>query len=82
MKEPDVIDKCQRCHLKPETMKHITSGCSILATQDYIQRHDNICKQVYLALVRKHGVSLEEKPWYQMTPPPVIENDDVKLYYN
>ncbi|KAF2895313.1 hypothetical protein ILUMI_10868 [Ignelater luminosus] len=37
-------DKCRICNQQQETIEHIIAGCSILASIDYIRRHDNVAK--------------------------------------
>ncbi|KAI5731395.1 hypothetical protein M8J77_009341 [Diaphorina citri] len=65
-----------------ETIEHITSGCSALANNEYTQRHDNICKQLHQALLKKYNIPSEDQPWYITKPQPVEENDEAKIYYN
>jgi hypothetical protein len=51
IKDNSVIDnKCRRCKNQQETTEHITSGCNLLAPNEYTHRHDNICKQLHLAI--------------------------------
>ncbi|KAI5699149.1 hypothetical protein M8J77_002112 [Diaphorina citri] len=82
LKLPDIIDKCRRCSQPGETIEHITSGCSALANNEYTQRHDNICKQLHQALLKKYNIPSEDQPWYITKPQPVEENDEAKIYFN
>ena len=35
--------KCQLCKQHEETIDHLTSGCPILAKNEYLMRHDKVC---------------------------------------
>jgi hypothetical protein len=63
-----VDDKCRICKNQQETIGHITSGCSLLAPNKYTQRHDNICKQLQLAICEKHQLTEITDPWYKYKP--------------
>lgn len=82
LKQPNITDQCRRCFQYGETIEHVTSGCSALANNEYTQRHDNVCKQLHQALMKKYEIISEEQPWYTTQPQPVEENEQVKIYYN
>jgi hypothetical protein len=77
-----INDKCRRCKNQQETTEHITSGCSLLAPTEYTHRHNNICKQLHLAICKKHQLTEITDPWYTYKPQTIIENDEIKLYWN
>ncbi|KAF2890547.1 hypothetical protein ILUMI_15626 [Ignelater luminosus] len=56
-------DKCRVCNQQQETIEHIMAGCSILASTDYIRRHDNVAKIVHKHLALHHN--LIESKWNQ-----------------
>ncbi|XP_067139882.1 uncharacterized protein [Centruroides vittatus] len=35
-------DTCRKCHIMPETIQHITSGCKLLAQTDNLHRHNQV----------------------------------------
>ena len=39
----EIEDKCRLCKLHEETIDHLTSGCHILAKNEYLMRHDKVC---------------------------------------
>ncbi|KAL1461989.1 hypothetical protein WDU94_013846 [Cyamophila willieti] len=82
LKQPNITDQCRRCFQYGETIEHITSGCSALANNEYTQRHDNVCKQLHQALMKKYEITSEDQPWYTTQPQPVEENEQAKIYYN
>jgi hypothetical protein len=53
-----------------------------LAPNEYTHRHDNICKQLQLAICKKHQLTEITDPWYKYKPQTIIENDEIKLYWN
>jgi hypothetical protein len=44
--------------------------------------HDNIYKQLHLAICKKHKFTEITDPWYKYKPQTIIENDEIKLYWN
>jgi hypothetical protein len=75
IKDNSVIDDKCRCKNQQETTEHITSGCSLLAPTEYTHSHDNICKQLHLAICKKHQLTEITDPWYKYKPQTIIEND-------
>jgi hypothetical protein len=53
-----------------------------LTPNEYTHRHDNNCKQLHLAICKKHQFTEITDPWYKYKPQTVIENDEIKLYWN
>jgi hypothetical protein len=53
-----------------------------LAPNEYTHRHDNICKQLRLAIYKKHQLTEITSPWYKYKPQTIIENYEIKLYWN
>ena len=39
----EIESKCWLCKQHEETIDHLTSGCPILAKNDYLMRHDKVC---------------------------------------
>ena len=82
LKQPIPSDLCRICNEQIETIDHITSGCRILAPKQYTKRHDNVCKIIHENLAFKHSLIDTHIPYYKYTPPPVIENNNFKLYWD
>jgi hypothetical protein len=43
--ETETDSQCRLCQKFDEKMEHIISACPILATEQYIKRHDRACAQ-------------------------------------
>ena len=39
----EIETKCRLCKQHEETIDHLTSGCPILAKNEYLMRHDKVC---------------------------------------
>ena len=75
-------DKCRLCTTETETIEHITGACKILAGTEYLRRHNNFAKIVHSALAVKEHLNVESVPYYQYQPPPVLENESAKMYWD
>ena len=54
-----------------ETMEYIISACSILAKEQYIERYDRVCAQLYSGVGKGIGVNLDNERWCDHVPKPV-----------
>ena len=71
------------CKSSVETVHHIISGCIVFAKTEYIKRHNNVAKGVYIRI----GEELElfkknENHWYKFEPTSVVENENYKLLWD
>ena len=48
LKEDD--SKCRLCKHHEETIDYITSGCPILAKNEYLKRHDKVCAHLHYSI--------------------------------
>ena len=39
-------DRCRMCHTQAETVEHAISGCQILAGGKYLNRHNQVARQM------------------------------------
>ncbi|KAF2886553.1 hypothetical protein ILUMI_19620 [Ignelater luminosus] len=67
-------DKCRVCNQQQETIEHIIAGCSILASTDYIRRHDNVAKIVHQHPALHHNLIESKVPYYTYSPEILLEN--------
>ena len=72
---------CRLCKETSESVMHIVGGCKKLAQKSYKERHDRVARRVHWELSKKYGLECGEK-WYEHTPQEVIENNEVKLYWD
>ena len=75
-------DKCRAYKTEVETTHHIISGCSVLASTKYIERHDKVCRYIHLLLAEKYNLLAEYPQWYQYDPEPFFKNEIVKILWN
>jgi hypothetical protein len=52
------------CQQLDETLEHVISTCPILATEQYIKRHDSVCAELYFNLWKEIGVKLYHRQRY------------------
>ena len=43
----EIESKCRLCKQHEETIDHLTSGCPILAKNEYLMRHDKVCTHLH-----------------------------------
>jgi hypothetical protein len=64
------------CKQYEETIDHLTSGCPILAKNQYLVRHDKVCSHLHYSICKALGNETTDK-WYTHMPKPVNEKGDV-----
>ncbi|CAG9773702.1 unnamed protein product [Ceutorhynchus assimilis] len=82
MKQAIATDLCRVCNLKPETIQHITTACSVIAPKEYLNRHNDVAKIVHSHLCHKSHLIKEIPPYYKYNPSSVIENESTKIYWD
>lgn len=83
IKDPTITtDSCRLCHLRQETIEHITAGCPFLASKQYTDRHNNVARQVHIYLAKKYKLINNIEPYYKYKPKQILENDLAKLYWD
>lgn len=74
--------KCRLCGQKEETLDHLLSGCSAMAPKQYLDRHNRVAKIVHIELRKRYQQFNETTPYYEYEPPPVCEDEKVRIYWN
>jgi len=77
----EIESKCRLCKQHVETIDHLTSGCPILARNEYLMRHDNVCTHLHYSICEALGIETTDK-WYTNVPKPVCEDGDVTVLWN
>ncbi|KAI5738323.1 hypothetical protein M8J77_005461 [Diaphorina citri] len=70
------------CNSQSETIQHITTGCTVLAGTQYLQRHDKSCNIIHLHLAKKDRHKIQEEPYYKYKPETVLDNEKSTIYWN
>jgi hypothetical protein len=52
----EIGSRCRLCKEYEETIDHLTSGCSILAKNEYVIRHDNVCTHLHYSICKTLGI--------------------------
>jgi len=68
----EINSKCRFCTQREETIDHLISGCSILAKNKYLMRHDKDRAHLHYSICKVLGTETTDK-WYTHTPKPVYE---------
>ena len=58
-----------------------TSGCPILAKNEYLMRHDTVCTHLHYSICKVLGTETTDR-WYTHMPKPVFEEGDVTVLWN
>ena len=64
----EIESKCRLCEQHEETIDHLTSGCPILAKNEYLMRHDKVCTHLHYSICKALGIEITDK-WYTHTCP-------------
>ncbi|XP_022836903.1 uncharacterized protein LOC111364281, partial [Spodoptera litura] len=75
-------DICRLCRRPGESLRHVTSGCSMLANTEYLHRHNQAARILHQELALKYGLIEQRLPYYKYQPDAVLENDRAKLYWD
>ncbi|XP_045477913.1 uncharacterized protein LOC123683060 [Harmonia axyridis] len=75
-------DRCRKCSRTMETIQHITSSCPTLAPREYTDRHNALAKAYHQAIAIKNGLIKEHSKIHQYLPKEILENNEVKLYWD
>lgn len=73
---------CRLCHSTTESIQHLISGCSYLASRDYLTRHNHVAKIFHQALCQQNGITTSSQPFFKYTPQTVEENEDAKILWD
>jgi hypothetical protein len=69
------------CNEYEETIDHLTSGCPILAKNEYVIRHDEVCTYLHYSICKTIGIETTEN-WYSHIPNPVCQHEDITVLWN
>ena len=81
-KLPNADELCRRCGKEPQTIQHITAACKQLAHTECAKRHDGVANVIHQKLAEAAELIVDKSPYCRYTPANVLENDNLKLYWN
>lgn len=70
-----VDSKCRLCRQYDETIKHVISGCPILASKEYIERHNKVAQTLHYNICKHYKINVEEA-WYKHQPKRVENSEE------
>lgn len=82
MKQRVETTKCRLCNQEEESVQHLSSGCSAIAGTKYLSRHNNMGKVVHQLLGLKELLIKNFTPHHLYNPQALLENSDVKIYWD
>ena len=77
----EIESKCRLCKQNEATIHHLTSRCPILAKNEYLIGHDEVCTHLHYSICKALGIENINK-WYTHMPKPVCEAGDVTVLWN
>ena len=80
--QPDTEELRRRCGNESETIQHIIAACEQLAATEYVKRHDGLSKIIHQKVTEAAELIDNKSPYYKYIPANVLENENVKLYWN
>jgi len=63
----EIESNCSLCKQHVETIDHLTSGCPILAKNEYLMRHDKVCTHLHYSIYKALGNETTDS-WYTHIP--------------
>ena len=75
-------DRCRMCTATAESIQHLSSGCTYLAPRDYLDRHNKVAGIIHQELCNTYGLIDTKTQYYKYVPEVIMENDDVKIYWD
>ena len=75
--------QCRLCNKVPESVAHVLSGCSALAQNKYLARHNAALKILFFEILQDLGLLEEAPPWYSpVEPKPTYESRDAQAFWD
>lgn len=79
--EDDVV--CRLCNKAPETIAHVLAGCSALAQNKYLERHNAALKVLFYEVLHDLKLLEDVPPWYSPLPPkPHYESSKAEAFWD
>ena len=75
-------DRCRMCHTQPETVEHIISGWQTLATDQYLNRHNQVAAQLHQNICKHYGIKVQADCSYKHKPEWVMQNEKATILWN
>ena len=74
---------CRLCDKVPESVPHVLAGCTAMAQNKYLTRHNAALKTIFFEIVYDLGLIASVPPWYSpVKPKPVYESDSAEAFWD
>ena len=73
---------CRLCHKAEEGVKHWLNSCEYLARKEYLKRHDQTLRVLYVEVLKKFQLEKSNKAWFNVSVEAVRENEEVLVIWN
>ena len=74
---------CRLCDKVPESVPHVLAGCTAMAQNKYLTRHNAALKIIFFEIVYDLGLIASVPPWYSpVKPKPVYESDSAEAFWD
>lgn len=77
----DVNTLCRFCGKASETLMHLVSGCEILATKEYILRHDAVANYIHWSLLKERNYKVSQHYWNHV-PDKITNTKNSTIFWN
>jgi hypothetical protein len=77
----EIESRCRLCKEYEETIGLLTSGCPILAKNEYVIRRDKVCTHLHYSICTTLGTETTEN-WYSHIPKSVCQHGDITVLWN
>ena len=76
--------ECRLCHQYSETIEHLVAGCKILASSEYLTRHNRTLMVMAVAWAKNNDLIGQEAIWYEQkwVRGTTLENHKAKLVWD
>jgi hypothetical protein len=77
----EIESRFRLCKEYDETIDHLILGCPILATNEYVIRHDKVCTHLHYLICKTLGIEKTEN-WYSHIPESICQHADITVLWN
>ena len=70
------------CHGQPYTVEYIISECQTLATDQHLNRYNQVAVQIHLDICKHYEIKVDAKSWYEHKPNRETENEQVTILWD
>ena len=74
---------CRLCGKAPESLAHVLAGCSALAQNKYLSRHNTVLKTLFFEMPKVMKLANTVPPWYSpKVPEPLYESAETQAFWD